>query len=62
MSEWGDRSMEKSENRPGTNATEERREFLKKAGQVAAAAPAIAVLLSAAAKPASANGIGYIQD
>jgi hypothetical protein len=47
--------MEKCENRPGTNVTEDRREFLKKAGQVAAAAPAVAVLLSAASKPASAQ-------
>jgi hypothetical protein len=37
---------------------EARREFLKRAGQIAAAAPAVAVLLSAASKPASAgNGI-----
>jgi hypothetical protein len=41
--------------------TEERREFLKRAGQVAAAAPAVAVLLSAASKPASAGGNVYNQ-
>jgi hypothetical protein len=33
----------------------ERREFLKKVGKVAATAPAVALLLSAHAKPASAQ-------
>jgi hypothetical protein len=35
---------------------EQRREFLKRAGKVAATAPAVALLLSTAATPASASG------
>lgn len=36
------------------NVVEERREFLKSAGKVAITAPAVALLLSANIKPASA--------
>jgi hypothetical protein len=35
---------------------EERREFLKRAGKLAATAPAVAMLLSSSAMPARANG------
>lgn len=35
---------------------QERRDFLKKAGKLAVAAPAVGLLLSAAAKPAAASG------
>ncbi len=38
-------------------AEKERREFLKKVGTAAAAAPAVALLLSANAKPAAAGRI-----
>ena len=37
------------------DAEKERREFLKKVGTAAAAAPAVALLLSANTKPAMAN-------
>jgi hypothetical protein len=35
----------------------DRREFLEHAGKIAVAAPAVAILLSAASKPAQASGI-----
>ena len=45
------------ENEPDRNEAEkERREFLKKVGTAAAAAPAVALLLSANTKPAMAGG------
>jgi len=40
----------------GLGEAADRREFLKKAGKVAATAPAIALLLSANATPAQASG------
>ncbi len=42
-------------------AEKERREFLKKVGTAAAVAPAVALLLSANAKPAAAGGNNYVE-
>ncbi len=50
------------ENEPDRNEAEKgRREFLKKIGTAAAAAPAVALLLSANAKPAAAGGNNYVE-
>ncbi len=54
-----DNAMDK-ENGPGRDEAEkDRREFLKRVGTAAAVAPAVALLLSAGSKPATAGEIGY---
>ncbi len=52
-----DTAMNKENELDRDVAQKERREFIKKVATAAAAAPAVALLLSANAKPAAAGGL-----